>query len=131
MACCRYPESLPFPLQLSAPKVVLELELRTSDRWASGCEALQVRPDWLLDSEQLELNSSKEILTSLLGSEIKERGTGWGERQGLGWGLGHATPPGPPEEPRRLVSYTNCYPLTSNYPSVRAINYKSAANWGN
>lgn len=79
MACCRYPESLPFPLQLSAPKVVLELELRTSDRWASGCEALQVRPDGLLDSEQLELNSSKEILTSLLGSEIKERGALAGE----------------------------------------------------
>lgn len=79
----------------------------------------------------LELtNFSKEILTSSLGLGMPPFPSG--ESSGVrGGSQGRPHPRGPLEEPRSLVPYTNCYPLTSNYPLVRAINYKSEANWGN
>lgn len=76
------------------------------------------------------INSSKEILTFPLGSGMPPHPSGESSRV-RGGSQDGPHPHGPLEEPRSLVPYTNCYPLTSNYPLVRAINYKSEANWGN
>lgn len=55
------------------------------------CSFAKVKSDAVLDSEHLELNSSKEILTFPLGSGMKDRGRrrdmtgrGPGSRVGLG-----------------------------------------------